>query len=52
MGFNCALSIPSVMRGVEITVSAKNATICIGNDYAIEGSSDLLRVLVFAALEN
>jgi chemotaxis protein CheX len=52
MGFNCALSIPSVMRGEEITVSAKNATICVGNDYAIEGSTDQLRVLVFAALEN
>ena len=52
MGYHCALSFPSVMRGDEITVSAKNATICVGNDYAIEGSSDLLRVLVFAALEN
>lgn len=52
MGFNCALSIPSVMRGEEITVSAKNATICVGNDYAIEGSTDQLRVIVFAALEN
>jgi CheY-specific phosphatase CheX len=52
MGFNCALSIPSVMRGEEITVSAKNATICVGNDYAIEGSPDQLRVIVFAALEN
>lgn len=52
MGYNCALSIPSVMRGDEITVSAKNATICVGNDYAIEGSSDSLRVLVFASLEN
>lgn len=52
MGFNCALSIPTVMRGDEISVSAKNATICVGNDYAIQGSSDHLRVLVFAALEN
>lgn len=52
MGFNCALSIPSVMRGEEITVSAKNATICVGNDYAIDGSPDPLRVIVFAALEN
>jgi chemotaxis protein CheX len=52
MGYNCALSIPSVMRGDEITVSTKNATISVGNDYAIEGSSDSLRVLVFASLEN
>jgi CheY-specific phosphatase CheX len=52
MGYNCALSIPSVMRGDEITVSAKNATICVANHYAIEGSSDSLRVLVFASLEN
>ena len=52
MGYNCTLSIPSVMRGDEISVSAKNATICVGNDYAIEGSTDSLRVLVFAALEN
>ena len=52
MGYNCTLSIPSVMRGEEISVSAKNATICVANDYTIEGSSDLLRVVVFAALEN
>jgi CheY-specific phosphatase CheX len=52
MGYNCTLSIPSVMRGDEVSVSAKNATICVGNDYAIEGSTDPLRVLVFAALEN
>jgi chemotaxis protein CheX len=52
IGYNCTLSIPSVMRGDEISVSAKNATICVGNDYAIEGSNDSLRVLVFAALEN
>lgn len=52
MGFNCALSIPSVMRGEEIMVSAKNATICVGNTYAIEGSSDPLQVVVFAAFEN
>jgi chemotaxis protein CheX len=51
-GYNCTLSIPSVMRGDEISVLAKNATICVGNDYAIEGSADSLRVLVFAALEN
>lgn len=51
MGYNCTLSIPSVMRGDEVSVSAKNATICVGNDYAIEGSSDKLLVVVFAALE-
>lgn len=52
LGYNCALSIPSVMRGEEITVSARNATICVGNSYAIEGSKDSLKVLVFAAIEN
>jgi CheY-specific phosphatase CheX len=52
MGYNCTLSIPSVMRGDEISVSAKNATICVANDYVIEGSSDSLRVVVFATLEN
>lgn len=51
MGYNCTLSIPSVMQGDEISVSAKNATICVGNDYAIEGSTDSLHVVVFAALE-
>jgi CheY-specific phosphatase CheX len=51
MGYNCTLSIPSVMQGDEVSVSAKNATICVGNDYAIEGSSDSLQVIVFAALE-
>ena len=51
MGFNCALSIPSVVRGDEINVSAKNASISIRNSYAVEGSPDPLVVQVFAAVE-
>jgi chemotaxis protein CheX len=51
LGFNCALSIPSVMRGDDITVSAKNASISVSNTYVIEGCSDTLIVQVFAALE-
>jgi CheY-specific phosphatase CheX len=51
LGFNCALSIPSVMRGDDITVSAKNASISVSNTYGIEGCSDVLTVQVFAALE-
>lgn len=51
MGFNCALSIPSVVRGDEINVSAKNASISIRNSYAVEGSTDPLVVQVFAAVE-
>lgn len=51
MGYNCSLSIPSVVRGDDIQVSAKTASISVRNEYTLEGCPDLLVVQVFAALE-
>lgn len=52
MGFNCSLSIPSVVRGDDIQVSAKTASISVKNEYTLDGCSDRLVVQVFAALEH
>ena len=50
-GFNCSLTIPSVVRGDEISISAKSATISVSNTFTVEGSPDPLVLLVFAVLE-
>lgn len=52
LGHNCSLSIPSVVRGDEITISAKSASISVRNSFSIEGVPDPLVLHVFAILEN
>ncbi len=52
LGHNCSLSIPSVVRGDEIAISAKSASISVRNSFAIEGVPDPLVLHVFAILEN
>ena len=51
-GHNCTLSIPSVVRGEKITISAKSATISVTNSFAVEGCPDPLIIHVFAVIEN
>jgi CheY-specific phosphatase CheX len=51
LGHNCALSIPSVVRGDEISVSAKTASISVRNSFTFEGCPDPLILQVFAVLE-
>ena len=51
-GFNCSLSIPSVVKGDDIKVSAKTASVSVRNDYTLEGCPGNLVVQVFAALEH
>ena len=51
-GYNCTLTIPSVVRGDKITISAKSATISVTNSFAVEGCPDPLILHVFAVLEN
>jgi CheY-specific phosphatase CheX len=51
-GHNCTLSIPSVVRGDKISISAKSATISVTNSFAVEGCAEPLIVHVFAVLEN
>jgi chemotaxis protein CheX len=52
LGYNCSLTIPSVVRGDEITISAKSASISVRNSFAIQSVSDPLVLHVFAILEN
>ena len=51
-GFNCSLSIPSVVKGDDIRVSAKTASVSVRNDYTLEGCPGSLVVQAFAALEH
>jgi chemotaxis protein CheX len=51
-GFNCSLSIPSVVKGDDINVSAKTASVSVRNNYTLEGCPGNLVVQVFAALEH
>jgi chemotaxis protein CheX len=52
LGHNCSLSIPSVVRGDEISISAKSASISVRNSFTFEGCPDPLVLHVFAVLEN
>jgi len=51
-GHNCTLTIPSVVRGDKISISAKSATISVNNSFAVEGCAEPLIVHVFAVLES
>jgi len=50
-GYPCQLSIPTVLRGGEISVVANSAPICLRNTYFFEEFQEELDVLVFAKLE-
>ena len=50
MGYNCTLSIPTVVRGDQIAVSAKSATISVADEFSFEGMGDRLSVKVFATI--
>lgn len=50
-GFNCSLTIPSVVRGEKIAITAKDASISVSNTFTVQGSPDPLILQVFAVLE-
>lgn len=50
-GFPCSLSIPTVLRGGDISVVSKNAPISIRNTYYFEEQKEELVVLVFARFD-
>jgi chemotaxis protein CheX len=50
-GYPCQLSIPTVMRGGEISVVAKSATLCVRNTFYFEELQEDLVVLVLAKLD-
>jgi chemotaxis protein CheX len=50
-GYACQLSIPTVLRGGEISVVAASAPLCVRNTYFFEELEENLVVLVFAKLD-
>jgi CheY-specific phosphatase CheX len=50
LGFNCTLTIPSVVRGDKIAISAKSASISVRNSFIVEGNPDPLILHVFAII--
>jgi chemotaxis protein CheX len=51
MGYNCQLSIPTVMRGGHISVVAKDAPLSVRNTYSIADLGETLTVQVFARID-
>ena len=49
-GFNCTLTIPSVVRGDKISISAKTASISVSNTFTVEGCPEPLVLHVFAVV--
>lgn len=50
-GYNCQLSIPSVMKSPQISVKSTQSSIEVYNEFKIDSLSDLVKVYVFARLE-
>lgn len=50
-GFNCTLSIPTVIRGAKVSIDSHNASVSLHNVFRITELSEVLIVQVFARLE-
>lgn len=50
-GFNCTLSIPTVMRGGKVTIDSHDASLSLHNLFRITEVNEVLIVQVFARLE-
>ncbi len=51
-GFNCTLSIPTVIRGTSISIDSHDASISLHNLFRITELNEILIVQVFARLED
>jgi chemotaxis protein CheX len=51
-GYNCTLSIPTVIRGTSVSIDSHNASICLHNLFRITELNEVLAVQVFARLED
>ena len=49
-GYNCTLTIPSVVRGDKISLSAKTASISVSNSFTVEGCPEPLVLHAFAVV--
>lgn len=50
-GFNCQLSVPSVLRGHDLAVDSSHVTIKLYNEFKANNGNDTVKVYVFARLE-
>jgi chemotaxis protein CheX len=51
-GYNCQLSIPSVMRSSQISIKSTKSSIEVYNEFKVDSLSELVKVYVFARLED
>ena len=50
-GFNCALSIPTVMRGVDISVDTLKTSVALANSIRVPEINESMHICIFARLE-
>ena len=50
-GFNCKLSIPTVLRGNPITIDVADGNLSLSNQFTVDGTQDVISTLVFAKLD-
>ena len=50
-GFNCTLTIPTVVTGDNIAVNPKNSAVNVGNAFLVEGSPEPLCVYFFGVFD-
>jgi len=50
-GFNCALSIPTVMRGVDISVDTLKTSVALNNSIRVPEINETMHICIFARLE-
>ena len=51
LGFDCTLSIPTIVKGDKINIAAKSAAISVRNEYTVEGCSEPLVIQAFAVFK-
>lgn len=50
-GYNCALSIPTVMRGLKVSVDSVQPSVSLINSFKVPECGDTLNICIFARLE-
>jgi CheY-specific phosphatase CheX len=50
-GYNCALSIPTVIRGLKITIDSVQPSVSLMNTFKVPETGDNLNICIFARLE-
>jgi CheY-specific phosphatase CheX len=50
-GYNCALSIPTVIRGLKVSIDSVQPSVALINSFKVPDTTDKLNVCIFARLE-